>query len=106
MIKRKGPQLRPFPVELPGIELAAKRPMNCGNAENHDAKVRETTCGYVKGVDAVNTHRFSPKVCWDSKFPGVYRLETFAGPATPCTWSARRIRAVAAAKPGKGLSAA
>jgi hypothetical protein len=70
------------------------------------AKRRETTCGYVKGVDGVNTYQLSPKICWDSKLPGVYRLETFAGPATPCTGSARRIRAVAAAKPDKGLSAA
>jgi hypothetical protein len=35
--------MRPFPVELPGIEPAAKNDMACGNTEFDDAKRRETT---------------------------------------------------------------
>jgi hypothetical protein len=41
-------------VEPPGIEPAAEIIVTCGNAENNDAKRRETTCGYAKGVDGVN----------------------------------------------------
>jgi len=49
------PVTRPFSVELPGIERAAISPMTCGNDEIHDAKQRETTYGYARGVDGVNT---------------------------------------------------
>jgi hypothetical protein len=42
-------------VELPGIELGAYIELTCRNAELDYAKVRETTCGYGKGVDGVNT---------------------------------------------------
>jgi putative ABC transport system ATP-binding protein len=38
-------------VELPGIEPAAKSPLNCGNTESDDAKQRQTTPGaYLGGV--------------------------------------------------------
>ena len=50
-----------FPVELPGNEPGTKTVLNCGNAQSdcaNDAKVLETTCGYVKGVDGVNKNRF------------------------------------------------
>jgi hypothetical protein len=30
-------------VELPGIESGAQSTLNCGNAENHDTKRREST---------------------------------------------------------------
>jgi hypothetical protein len=35
---------RYFIVELPGIEPVIEIALTCGNAECHDAKVRETTC--------------------------------------------------------------
>jgi hypothetical protein len=44
---------------MPGIELATKIAPTCWNARNsttpNNAKVRETICGYAKGVDGVNT---------------------------------------------------
>jgi hypothetical protein len=80
-------------VELPGIEPATEIALTCESArfqyakrrENkacrksgspgatcsvsaafsvHDAKVRETTCGYAKGVDGVNTPQVSSRLLW------------------------------------------
>jgi hypothetical protein len=48
-----GPDLSS--VELPGIEPVTETNVTCGNAETNYAKLRETTCGYAKGVDGVNT---------------------------------------------------
>jgi len=42
-------------VELPGIELATEIALSCGNAAADDAKTRETTWEYAKGIDGVNT---------------------------------------------------
>jgi hypothetical protein len=42
-------------VELPGIEPDTKSGVTCGNAKVDDAKRRETTCGYAKDVDGINT---------------------------------------------------
>jgi hypothetical protein len=45
-------------VELPGIEPVIETNVTCGNAKlttRNNAKLRETTCGYAKGVDGVNT---------------------------------------------------
>ena len=42
-------------VELPGIEPATENPLTCGNVASDDAKQRETTCGYARGVDGANT---------------------------------------------------
>jgi hypothetical protein len=47
-----------FMVELPGIEPGGKRALTRGDADlatRNNAKVRETTCGYARGVDGVNT---------------------------------------------------
>jgi hypothetical protein len=44
-----------FSVELPGIEPAPKSQLSCANADSDDAKQRETTCDYAKGVDGINT---------------------------------------------------
>ena len=51
--------MRPFPVELPGIEPATKIALSCGNAGTERktrkyVKRRKTTCGYAKGVDGIN----------------------------------------------------
>jgi hypothetical protein len=43
-----------FVVQLPGIEPVAEMALTCGNVETANAKVRETTWGYAKGVDDVN----------------------------------------------------
>jgi hypothetical protein len=43
-------------VELLGIEPPSEIALTCGNTgRENDAKVRETTCGYAKGVDGTNT---------------------------------------------------
>ncbi len=65
------PDLDPL-VELPGIEPSAKSRVSCEYAEfttRNDAKVRETTCGYAKGVDAVNTPKPSPPLLTDPRGP-------------------------------------
>ena len=44
-------------MELPGIELGTEISFTCGNAKSVYAKVpkvRETTCGYARGVDGIN----------------------------------------------------
>jgi hypothetical protein len=41
--KKKGRISAALPVELPGIEPAAKIELTCRNAEFDDAKQRETT---------------------------------------------------------------
>ena len=48
---------RPFLVELPGIEPDTQIALTYGNAEiatRDYAKRHQTTCGYAKGVDAIN----------------------------------------------------
>jgi hypothetical protein len=42
-------------VELPGIEPATEIALTWVDVEFDYAKRRETTCGYAKGVDGVNT---------------------------------------------------
>jgi hypothetical protein len=44
-------------VELPGIEPASEIVLTCVNVEPDDAKRRETTWEYAKGVDRVNVDR-------------------------------------------------
>ena len=39
----RAASLRPFSVELPGIEPSAEIALTCGNAESDDAKRREST---------------------------------------------------------------
>ena len=41
-------------MELPGIEPATETALTWVNVEFDYAKLRETTWGYAKGVDAVN----------------------------------------------------
>jgi hypothetical protein len=41
-------------VELPGIEPGPKIALNWENSGIYDAKVRESACGYAKGVDGIN----------------------------------------------------
>lgn len=56
--KEKGRISAALPVELPGIEPVIETNVTCANAElttRNNAKLRETTCGYAKGVDGVNT---------------------------------------------------
>ena len=51
----KGPHLcGPF-GELPGIERTPEIALACRNTQVDDAKLRETTFGYAKGVDGINT---------------------------------------------------
>jgi hypothetical protein len=47
-------------VELPGIEPDTQIAVTCGNTEIGYAGLRETTqttCGYAKAVDAINSQR-------------------------------------------------
>ena len=56
--KERGAQQRFASMELPGIEPAPKMTLTCGmlkSTTRTDAKVREMTCGYAKGVDGINT---------------------------------------------------
>jgi hypothetical protein len=46
-------------VELQRIEPATEIALTCRNSESEDSKGRESTCGYAKGVDGVNTHAAS-----------------------------------------------
>ena len=63
-------------VELPGIEPGTKIVLTCRDAEidyANDAKIREKTCVYAKGVDGVNTtratlHRFAAAATSDSRW--------------------------------------
>jgi hypothetical protein len=41
--RKRAAQLRPFFVELPGIEPATETALTCGKAENDYAKRRQTT---------------------------------------------------------------
>ena len=50
----RAASLRPYLVELPGLERAAKSRVSWGNGENYDAKRCEKTCGYAERVDAIN----------------------------------------------------
>ena len=70
-----------FPVELPGIESGTKVLVSCGNASFqyvNDAKVRQTTCGYARGVTA-STRRSALRDRYSDRGPGCpSRLRLFA----------------------------
>jgi hypothetical protein len=56
--RKRAASLRPFSVELPGIEPVLKIALNWENASfdtRNDMKQRGMTCGYTTGVDGINT---------------------------------------------------
>ena len=63
--EEKRPGLRPDPFFIQWScresNPLQKIALTCGNADilatRNDAKIRETTCGYAKGVDDINTSK-------------------------------------------------
>jgi hypothetical protein len=82
---------RPLSVELPGIERAAKSPMSCENDEIHDAKRRETTYGYARGVDGVNTTEL-PRAGTRTRAAQVVKRATAPAPNGLAAWPSATAR--------------
>src|ERR1700692_2781293 len=71
-----------FSVELPGIKPVAEIALTCRDVESNDAKALEmtgTNCGDGEGVDGINTHQHSRKLCQPANFP----FFSASGPAEP-----------------------